>query len=111
MKQHSEFVCQQCGYKSPSFLGKCPECGEWNSLVETAVSTRSDQLQTSNVKFGESLIKLSEVKSERIKRLSTGFAEFDRVLGGGIVPGSLVLIAGDPGIGKSTLLLQTAMLI
>lgn len=110
-KVHSEYVCQQCGYKNPSFLGKCPECGEWNSLVETKVSDDNlvSQLGGSNFKFDEDLVKLTDVKREQISRISTGFSEFDRVLGGGIVPGSIILIAGDPGIGKSTLLLQTAM--
>ncbi|OGE06352.1 hypothetical protein A3I53_04110 [Candidatus Curtissbacteria bacterium RIFCSPLOWO2_02_FULL_40_13b] len=109
MKQHSEFVCQQCGFKSPSFYGKCPECGSWNSLVETSVSVKSSQSIVHSSQFEQVLIKLSDVKKEHLKRTSTGFGEFDRVLGGGIVPGSIVLIAGDPGIGKSTLLLQVAM--
>src|SRR3990167_7495356 len=109
MKQHSEFVCQQCGFKSPSFYGKCPECGSWNSLVETSVSVKSSQSIVHSSQFEQVLIKLSDVKKEHLKRTSTGFGEFDRVSGGGIVPGSIVLIAGDPGIGKSTLLLQVAM--
>lgn len=90
-------------------MGKCPNCGEWNSLVETAVSAEPVGQKAKQVNLGQTLVKLSEVKSQNIKRISTGFSEFDRVLGGGIVPGSLVLISGDPGIGKSTLLLQTAM--
>ena len=114
MKRFSEYVCQQCGYRSGGFLGKCPQCGEWNSLVESvADSTRISNVksQISNFKLDQSLVKLSEVKSGTIPRFSSGFAEFDRVLGGGIVPGSMILIAGEPGIGKSTLLLQTAMRI
>ncbi|MBI2326766.1 DNA repair protein RadA [Candidatus Curtissbacteria bacterium] len=107
MKLRSEFVCQQCGYKSASFLGKCPNCGEWNSLVETVLP--SSQLTVNGEQLTQNLIKLSEVKSQQIKRIPTGFSEFDRVLGGGIVPGSIVLISGEPGIGKSTLLLQCAM--
>src|SRR3989344_6230032 len=110
MKSYSEYICQQCGYKSASFLGKCPNCGEWNSLVETSVST-SSQLTVNGEQLTQNLIKLSEVKSQAIKRISTEFSEFDRVLGGGIVPGSIVLISGEPGIGKSTLLLQTAIRI
>lgn len=109
MKTHSEFVCQQCGYKSASFLGKCPQCGEWNSLVETVVSGERLTTGAKRLTPEENLVRLAEVRSQQIKRLSTGFAEFDRVLGGGIVPGSVVLISGDPGIGKSTLLLQVAM--
>ncbi|OGD93409.1 hypothetical protein A2697_00620 [Candidatus Curtissbacteria bacterium RIFCSPHIGHO2_01_FULL_41_44] len=111
MKLRSQYICQQCGYRSASFLGKCPNCGEWNSLVETEVSDENLKSQTSNFKLEESLSRLSHVKSQEFKRTPTGFLEFDRVLGGGIVPGSLVLISGDPGIGKSTLLLQTAMKI
>ena len=110
MKTYSQYVCQQCSYQSPSFLGKCPECGEWNSLVETLVSTGS-QLTVNSEQLTQNLIKLAGVKSQKIDRLSTGFSEFDRVLGGGIVRGSIILISGDPGIGKSTLLLQTAMQI
>lgn len=110
MKSYSEYVCQQCGYKSSSFLGKCPNCGEWNSLVETLVGTVGPRPETS-IKIQENLVKLSDVKSQHVKRMPSGFLEFDRVLGGGIVPGSIVLVSGDPGIGKSTLLLQTAMRI
>src|SRR3989344_362265 len=110
-KIHSEYVCQQCGYKSSSYLGKCPECGSWNSLVETEVSAESERQRISGIQIEGNLVKLSEVKKEHSLRMSTGFTEFDRVLGGGIVLGSLVLISGDPGIGKSTLLLQSAMRI
>jgi DNA repair protein RadA/Sms len=109
-KVHSEYICQQCDYHSPKFLGRCPQCGEWNSLVESVDSTGSQSTVDSS-QIEESLIKLSNVKSEHIKRIHSGFIEFDRVLGGGIVPGSIVLISGDPGIGKSTLLLQSAMRI
>src|SRR3990167_3360570 len=107
-KNHSEFICQQCGYHSPGFMGKCPQCGQWNSLVETAVSS---DLPVSDSKVNVDLVKLSDVKGDYGKRMPSGFSEFDRVLGGGIVSGSIVLIAGDPGIGKSTLLLQCAMRI
>src|SRR3989344_1668495 len=110
-KIRTSFICQQCNYQSPSFLGKCPECGSWNSLVETEVSAESERQRISGIQIEGNLVKLSEVKKEHSLRMSTGFSEFDRVLGGGIVPGSLVLISGDPGIGKSTLLLQSAMLI
>ena len=111
MKQHTVYICQQCNYQSPSFLGKCPECGSWNSLVETEVSTETPKSKLQFPNIENSLVKLVEVKKEHSLRMSTGFSEFDRVLGGGIVPGSLVLISGDPGIGKSTLLLQSAMRI
>jgi len=87
-------------------MGKCPECGEWNSLVETSVDVgKSETVVSRNFE----LFKLADVKSQKMGRISTGFEEFDRVLGGGIVAGSIVLISGDPGIGKSTLLLQCAM--
>lgn len=106
MKNLTEFICQQCGYKSPQFMGKCPECGEWNSLVETSVDAgKSESVVNRNFE----LLKLADVRSQKMGRISTGFEEFDRVLGGGIVSGSIVLISGDPGIGKSTLLLQCAM--
>jgi DNA repair protein RadA/Sms len=108
MSLHSKYVCQQCGYESTGWLGKCPECGTWNSLVETVTestkspSKSSNRHQTSNVQIQ----KLSDIKSSATKRISTKISELDRVLGGGLVPGQVVLIAGEPGIGKSTLLLQ-----
>jgi DNA repair protein RadA/Sms len=107
-KVYSEYVCQQCGFKSSSFLGKCPQCGEWNSLVET-IPSASQSVETSKIKY--EIVKLADVKSQAVRRAPSGFLEFDRVLGGGIVPGSIVLISGDPGIGKSTLLLQVAMAV
>jgi DNA repair protein RadA/Sms len=111
MALHSKYVCQQCGYESTGWLGKCPECGTWNSLVETVVSTSSksqsrNSKQTSNSK--SQVVKLSEIKQTATKRISTKISELDRVLGGGLVPGQVVLIAGEPGIGKSTLLTQLA---
>lgn len=110
-RSYSEYICQQCGYKSPSFLGRCPECGEWNSLVESKIDSTisNDKSQIANVE--ENLFKLSEIKPQSYERISSGFSEFDRVLGGGIVPGSIVLVSGDPGIGKSTLLLDAAIAI
>ena len=109
MKSKSIFLCQQCGYQSPSWMGKCPECGAWNSLVETIEETPvgSGQLAVGRKKQTPPQ-KLSEVVMHKTDRMPTGFAEFDRVLGGGIVPGSVLLVSGDPGIGKSTLLLQVA---
>jgi len=99
------FVCQQCGAKTPKWVGKCPECGGWNTMVETAEEVKS---QKSKVK-SQGLVKpqkLSEIKLSKKPRVSSGIGELDRVLGGGIVPGSVVLLAGEPGIGKSTLLLE-----
>ena len=108
-KFSSSYVCQQCGYESVGFLGKCPNCGEWNSLVETVVSTgksekRRGNRETQNVK----IIKLSDIKASKTARISTKIPELDRVLGGGLVSGQVVLIAGEPGIGKSTILLEVA---
>ncbi|MGE5380525.1 MAG: DNA repair protein RadA [Methylocystaceae bacterium] len=101
----AHYVCQQCGYVSPKWWGRCPECGEWNSLVEeTGVRSKP----TSGAAALPAMVPITEVRYQDSLRISTGIDEFDRVLGGGIVPGSLVLIGGDPGIGKSTLLLQTA---
>ena len=105
-KVKSKFVCQNCGYESAGYLGKCPECSSWGSFVE--------ELAGSEAKMGASLVdnyppvKLAEIKMGTEIRTTTGISEFDRVLGGGIVQGSLILIAGDPGIGKSTILLQTS---
>lgn len=109
-KKQTNYVCQQCGYVSPSFLGKCPECGSWNSLVETIVSqNNSDSPARKILTINDAkTIKLSEIKSEQVLRITSGIPELDRVLGGGLVPGMAVLIAGEPGIGKSTLLLELA---
>ena len=110
MSFHSKYVCQQCGYESTGWMGKCPECGTWNSLVETVVSTssksQSSRLRKSATASQSKPIKLSEIKQIDTKRISTKISELDRVLGGGLVPGQVVLIAGEPGIGKSTLLTQ-----
>ncbi len=108
MKLRSSFVCQQCGYETPEWYGKCPNCAQWNTLVETAREIPSTKSQISN-KFQISNSKpqkLSEVKHIEKNRLKSGYGEFDRVVGGGIVPGSVTLLAGDPGIGKSTLVLH-----
>lgn len=100
------FVCQSCGAQQPKWLGRCPQCGEWNTLVEEVVEPR----RTPAARSGGSRppVRLDEVPPIRQERLPVGLAELSRVLGGGIVPGSIVLLGGDPGIGKSTLLLQLA---
>ena len=107
MKIRSSYVCQQCSAEFPQWYGKCPNCGEWNTLVETVreSTVHSSQL---TVRRGVAAVpqKLSDVKHIEKNRLKSGFIEFDRVMGGGIVPGSVTLLAGDPGIGKSTLLLH-----
>ncbi|MCX6703915.1 MAG: DNA repair protein RadA [Candidatus Woesebacteria bacterium] len=107
MSFHSKYICQQCGYESTGWLGKCPECGTWNSLVETVVSTSTKLQKTSSKQITSSKpIKLSDIKQTATKRISTKISELDRVLGGGLILGQVVLIAGEPGIGKSTLLTQ-----
>jgi DNA repair protein RadA/Sms len=107
VKKETLFVCQNCGHKSGKWLGKCPECGEWNSLVEEKsqpARKNRNGFQLRDV----TAVPFAEIESQDDVRIPSGVTEFDRVLGGGIVPGTLVLIGGDPGIGKSTLLLQVA---
>jgi DNA repair protein RadA/Sms len=108
-KPETIYVCQSCGHKSRKWLGKCPECGEWNSLVEERAQPAKKGGARSNFALREvSAVPFTEIEPQDDVRVSSGVTEFDRVLGGGIVPGTLVLIGGDPGIGKSTLLLQVA---
>src|SRR6058998_188465 len=103
------FLCQSCGYESRKWLGKCPECGEWNSLVEERVVKTKKGEGRNGFRLPEAkAVAYTEIESQHDVRVSSGVTEFDRVLGGGIVPGTLVLLGGDPGIGKSTLLLQVA---
>jgi DNA repair protein RadA/Sms len=106
------FVCQECGAQSPKWLGRCADCGQWNTLVEERAA-ESGGAPPSGHRYAlagaAGVAQLYEdIEIEQQKRLSTGIGEFDRVLGGGVVPGSLVLLGGEPGIGKSTLLLQAA---
>lgn len=108
-KSSSLYICQQCSYETSKWMGKCPECGIWNSLVETVISTRSKiKNQKSKLINSKAIINLSSIKSSSINRITTKISELDRVLGGGLVSGQVVLIAGEPGIGKSTLLTQLA---
>ena len=111
MKTTTSFVCQECGYDSPKFMGKCPECGEWNTLREIKIQNSKFKSETSKFKNGTEIKphSLSEISFETSERILTGFGEMDEVLGGGIVNGSVILLAGDPGVGKSTLLLQMAL--
>jgi len=104
------FICQQCGKESSKWLGHCPSCQEWNTFVETQVSS-SKGVGTLSPPIGSPVRELSQITAEEMPRLVLPSAEFNRVLGGGIVPGSLVLLSGDPGIGKSTLLLQVSAMI
>jgi DNA repair protein RadA/Sms len=109
-KAKTRYVCQDCGSAQPKWMGRCPDCGEWNTLIETVVDTkpgRSRGITLASISESQPRL-LRDVASDGFKRISVGIDEFDRVLGGGLVPGSLVLIGGDPGIGKSTLLLQAS---
>ncbi|MBR3436723.1 MAG: DNA repair protein RadA [Lachnospiraceae bacterium] len=106
-KKITAFYCKECGYESAKWLGQCPGCKAWNSFLEAPKAVRKENGPKSVSGFGPARsYTMDEVSMEESRRISTGMAEFDRVLGGGIVPGSLVLIGGDPGIGKSTILLE-----
>lgn len=107
-RSQSIFICQQCGYQSPTLLGKCPECGSWGSLVEQTIAKNPNDSIKRGINIPK-IIKLSDIEKSSLGRISTKIDEFDRVLGGGVVLGSLVLVAGDPGIGKSTLLSHLAI--
>jgi DNA repair protein RadA/Sms len=101
------FVCQACGYQAPKWMGKCPDCGGWDAFVEESRQPQTGHGSTAGLTAAQSEpVPIDAIELESEDRLLTGIAEFDRVLGGGIVPGTLVLIGGDPGIGKSTLMLQ-----
>lgn len=123
VKEKITYQCSECNYIAPSYLGKCPECSSWGTMIELRdkreepAKIKSAELQRRVELVGElghlearqnKPVRLAEVSGEQSQRYSSGFAELDRVLGGGILPGSYVLIGGDPGIGKSTLMLQTA---
>lgn len=106
-KQRSMYICSECGYESGKWYGKCPGCGEWNTMNEETPAVKSVGTKRSSGGYASRPLKrLSEITEDVERRISTGIHEFDRVLGGGIVEGSLVLLGGDPGIGKSTILLQ-----
>lgn len=107
-KGKTSFVCQECGYDTSSYLGKCPECGSWQSFKEIKTAPLTENI-SSIQKLNSSPASLSSIQSEKKHRISTQFTEFDTVLGGGIVKGGVMLLAGDPGIGKSTLLLELAL--
>ncbi|WP_207941908.1 DNA repair protein RadA [Enterococcus sp. DIV2402] len=108
-KAKTQFECQHCGYISPRYLGKCPQCGSWNSMVEEKIQDTSDR-RTRTTLTGQKMqpTKLADVIPKKEPRVQTQLGELNRVLGGGVVPGSMVLLGGDPGIGKSTLLLQVS---
>ena len=105
-KVQSAFFCQNCGTQSPKWLGKCPQCNEWNTFVEELI-TKEEQTKTWNgLNKANIPVFINDITLSREKRIRTKDLELNRVLGGGIVPGSVILLGGDPGIGKSTLLLQ-----
>jgi DNA repair protein RadA/Sms len=104
------FECSECGAQFPKWAGKCEECGKWNTLVESVMTTRNVQTnKRTNAQIGSKLQKLEEIESGSVERRQTGIGELDRVLGGGLVPGEVVLMIGEPGIGKSTILTQLAL--
>ena len=107
-KEKVIYFCQSCGAESTKWMGQCPSCREWNTFVEETVSTKKSKSLSlySGSKIHAEAVKLKDIEPAGEARMTTGMAELDRALGGGIVPGSVALIGGDPGIGKSTLLLQ-----
>ena len=111
-KQKTVYVCNQCGYETARWLGKCPECGSWNSLMEQETAPSVPAMAEKKLKrapgLGNDPLRVDEIPDEAMLRRSTGIEELDRVLGGGVVEGSLILVGGDPGIGKSTLLTQVS---
>ena len=115
MKTKSVFFCSNCGAESPKWVGKCPACGEWNTFVEETVAAKPKKSQGYLPEGGKTHsitpVKISEVKSGEEQRIALPSRELNRVLGGGLVPGSIILIGGEPGIGKSTLVLQNVLRI
>jgi len=107
----SIFTCQNCGAQSSKWIGKCPACNEWNTYVEEVISKKQSTGKLSLQILGNQPLTLDKIETLQNKRISVPFEEFNRVLGGGIVPGSLILLGGDPGIGKSTLALQLALIL
>jgi len=103
------YTCQNCGAQSPKWLGRCPSCGGWNTYIEEVVEKKKSTSKVSVQLSGNQPLTLENIKAEKNQRFPAGINEFDRVLGGGIVPGSIVLLGGEPGIGKSTLVLQMAL--
>ncbi|WP_163651651.1 DNA repair protein RadA [Listeria sp. PSOL-1] len=107
-KRATKFVCNSCGYESPKWMGKCPNCGEWNQMVEALAPSKKTRTSFHHTDEPSKAMRITDVTSESEKRIQTKMPELNRVLGGGVVEGSLVLVGGDPGIGKSTLLLQVS---
>ncbi len=114
VKTKTVFFCNECGYESPKWVGQCPACREWNTMVEERISGSASTIKSTKeaLSKGETKVaSISQISLEEESKISTGLKELDRVLGGGVVQGSLTLVGGDPGIGKSTLLLQTCRLM
>ena len=107
-KATTQFVCSECGYTAPKWLGRCPDCGKFGTMAEEAIAptTTAKKRQTIGISSAARPVPLSQIKYEKYERVSSGISELDTVLGGGIVRGSLVLVGGDPGVGKSTLLTE-----
>ena len=108
MAVRSQFICSSCGYESSKWYGRCPSCQSWNTFSEFKAQDSLRKSQALDIASSTEPTQIGRIKSEAASRISTGFWELDRVLGGGIVPGSAVLLSGDPGVGKSTLLLELA---
>jgi len=111
-KTKTQYICQACGASSPKWLGKCPQCAAWNSMEETVMQTSKADKRQAAVNFDDNQTKLHQLKKvqpDSYSRIPSKIGELDRVLGGGMMPGSVVLIGGEPGIGKSTLLLQLTL--
>jgi len=108
-KVQSAFFCQSCGVQSPKWLGKCPQCNEWNTFVEEVISKEEQTKTWNGLNKVNTPVSINDITFSKEKRIKTRDTELNRVLGGGIVPGSVILLGGDPGIGKSTLLLQLAL--
>ncbi len=110
VKSKTAFFCQNCGSESPKWIGRCPSCGEWNTYHEELVPVKDSRKEApSAIRVKKHPELLSEIKSDEQRRIRTGISELDRILGGGMVPGSLLLLGGEPGVGKSTLALQLAL--
>src|SRR3989339_237960 len=107
-KAKAVFVCRNCGHNSQKWLGKCPDCNEWNSFVEESTVIKPESSNRRLTEFSSEVLELDKISISGTPRITTGIKEFDRILGGGIMPSSLVLLGGSPGIGKSTLMLQVA---
>ncbi|MBC1585773.1 DNA repair protein RadA [Listeria seeligeri] len=107
-KRTTKFVCQACGYESPKWMGKCPNCNEWNQMVEALEPSKKSRSAFNHTGEVAKATPITQIASEEEARVETRMPELNRVLGGGVVPGSMVLVGGDPGIGKSTLLLQVS---